>query len=81
MVQDSGFGRVVEDQFVDSSFRMICSEEIDGRRWNYLAESSGGRSNGAKQSKKNSIRAISLQSPKAPVDVSILLSFLKVPVY
>ncbi|XP_073022472.1 protein root UVB sensitive 6-like [Primulina eburnea] len=75
LVHDSGFGRVVEDQFVDSSLRMICSEEIDGRRWNYFAESSGGRSNGAKKLKKNSIRAVSLHSPKAPVDE--LMAFIR----
>lgn len=81
LVHDSSFGRVAEDQFVDSSLWMICSEEIDGRRWNYFAESSGGRSNGAEKLKKNYIRAVSLQSPKAPVDVSILIFFKILPIY
>ncbi|XP_073124112.1 protein root UVB sensitive 6-like isoform X3 [Henckelia pumila] len=75
LVQDSSFGRVLDDQFVDSSFRLLCSEEIDGRRWNYFAECTGGRSNGSKKLKKSSIRSVSLQSPKAPVDE--LMAFIR----
>lgn len=57
---------LVEGQLIDSSMRLICSEEIDGRRWNYVAEKeASGRY------KKNSIRAVSLQSPRAPADVSV----------
>lgn len=70
-----------QEQFVDSSLRLICSEEIDGRRWNYFAEDGGG---GSVKFKKGSIRSVSLQSPKAPVDVSFISStymFLLVCVY
>lgn len=63
--------RLVEDQFVDSSLRLICSEDIDGRRWNYVAE----RDRSGKF-KRNSIRAISLQSPQAPAEVTFTVSFL-----
>lgn len=62
--------RLVEDQFVDSSLRLICSEDIDGRRWNYVAE----RDRSGKF-KRNSIRAISLQSPQAPAEE--LMSFIR----
>ncbi|KAH9684462.1 protein root UVB sensitive 6 [Citrus sinensis] len=65
--------RLVEDQFVDSSLRLICSEDIDGRRWNYVAE----RDRSGKF-KRNSIRAISLQSPQAPAEVLILGYKLKI---
>ncbi|KAK1370557.1 protein root UVB sensitive 6 [Heracleum sosnowskyi] len=61
-----------QEQFVDSSLRLICSEEIDGRRWNYFAEDGGG---GSVKFKKGSIRSVSLQSPKAPVDE--LVSFVR----
>lgn len=56
---------LVEGQFVDSSLRLICSEDIDGRRWNYVAERDGSGSY-----KKNSFRAVSLQSPQAPAEVT-----------
>ncbi|GAY61505.1 hypothetical protein CUMW_210490 [Citrus unshiu] len=62
--------RLVEDQFVDSSLRLICSEDIDGRRWNYVAERDGSG-----KFKRNSIRAISLQSPQAPAEE--LMSFIR----
>ncbi|XP_059652053.1 protein root UVB sensitive 6-like [Cornus florida] len=61
---------IVEEQFVDSSLRLICCEEIDGRRWKYFAQNAGSR-----QFKKGSIRAISLQNPQAPVDE--LMSFIR----
>ncbi|PRQ19635.1 putative Root UVB sensitive family [Rosa chinensis] len=53
------------DDFVGSSFRLICCEEIDGRRWNYVAEpdSSTGTF------KKGSFRALSLHSPQPPLEV------------
>lgn len=63
--------RLVEDQFVDSSLRLICSEDIDGRRWNYVAERDGSG-----KFKRNSIRAISLQSPQAPAEVTFTFSLL-----
>ncbi|GFY94381.1 root UVB sensitive protein [Actinidia rufa] len=58
---------LVEEQFVDSSFRLICCEEIDGRRWKYFAENGGG----SKRFKKGSIRAVCLRTPQAPVEVRI----------
>ncbi|KAK9167826.1 hypothetical protein Scep_003017 [Stephania cephalantha] len=54
---------LVEEEFVDSSLRIICCEELDGRRWNYVAEKDSSR-----RSKRGSIRAVSLQTPLAPVD-------------
>ncbi|KAK4491273.1 hypothetical protein RD792_002009 [Penstemon davidsonii] len=76
--QGSGFVGLVEPQILHSSLRLICCEEIDGRRWKYFAEDndSVGRSSiGSKQLKKNSIRAVSLQSPQAPVDE--LMAFIR----
>ncbi|XP_060194849.1 protein root UVB sensitive 6 [Lycium barbarum] len=52
-------------QFVDSSLRLLCSEEIDGHRWNYFADDSL-KCGGPDHFKKNSIRAVSLHSPQAP---------------
>ncbi|XP_023553117.1 protein root UVB sensitive 6-like [Cucurbita pepo subsp. pepo] len=61
---------IVEDQFIDSSLRLICSEEIDGRRWNYVAENDlSGRS------KNGSIRAVCFQKPQAPIDE--MMSFIR----
>ncbi|KAM7474494.1 hypothetical protein LguiB_021737 [Lonicera macranthoides] len=54
---------LVEERFVDSSSSLVCYEEIDGRRWKYLAQNSD-----FKQFKKGSIRAVSLQNPQTPVD-------------
>lgn len=60
----------VEDQFIDSSLRLLCCEEIDGRRWKYVVDNgSSGRF------KKGSIRSISLQSPQTPIDE--LMSFIR----
>ncbi|CAA0824794.1 Protein root UVB sensitive 6 [Striga hermonthica] len=78
LVPDSSFAGLVKDQFLDSSLRLICCEEVDGRRWQYLAENSyndGIKSSGAKQSKKNSIRAVSLQTPQAPIEE--LMTFIR----
>lgn len=76
-IQDSSFGGLVDDQFLNSSFKLICCEEIDGRRWQYFAESNSSvGSGGSKQLRKNSIRAVSLQTPQAPVDVSIFYEML-----
>ncbi|XAR49294.1 hypothetical protein NMG60_11032450 [Bertholletia excelsa] len=61
---------LVDEQFVDSSLRLICCEEIDGRRWKYFAEN--GES---KQLRRGSIRAISLQSHQAPFED--MLSFIR----
>lgn len=52
---------------LESSVRFICSEELDGRRWKYVADTdASGRF------KKNSFRPLTLQmqTPKAPLDVS-----------
>ncbi|KAF5946801.1 hypothetical protein HYC85_017029 [Camellia sinensis] len=61
----------VDEQFVDSSLRLICCEEIDGRRWNYFAEKNGS----SNQFNKGSIRAVTLQTPQAPVEE--LISFIR----
>ncbi|KAK7814389.1 protein root uvb sensitive 6 [Quercus suber] len=55
---------LVEEEYVNSSLRLICCEEIDGRRWNYVAEKDALSGT----FKKNSIRALTLQSPQAPVE-------------
>ncbi|KAK4804223.1 hypothetical protein SAY86_004040 [Trapa natans] len=65
----SSFG-LLDHQFVDSSLRLICCEEIDGRRWKYMAE----RDDSARF-RKGSIRAVSLQTPQSPVDE--LMSFVR----
>lgn len=57
---------LVEEEYVKSSLRLICCEEIDGRRWNYVAEKDALSGT----FKKNSIRALTLHSPQAPVEVS-----------
>lgn len=64
-----GIGVAADDEFVGSSFRLICCEEMDGRRWKYVAEKdpSGGF-------KKNSFRALTLHTPQAPLDVSLSVS-------
>lgn len=61
---------LVDDEFVSSSLRLICCEKLDGQRWQYVAESDGGRS-----FKKGSFRALSLQTPQAPLDD--LMSFVR----
>ncbi|CAI0376796.1 unnamed protein product [Linum tenue] len=61
---------LVEDEFVQSSLRLICCEEIDGRRWKYVAENDGSG-----RFKKNSIRAVCLHTPQAPVEE--LVSFIR----
>ncbi|WVZ10544.1 hypothetical protein V8G54_015074 [Vigna mungo] len=53
-----------------SSLTMICCEEIDGRRWKYVAETDASG-----HFKKNSFRPLSLQSPQAPLDE--LLAFVR----
>lgn len=63
--------RLVEDEFVASSLRLICCEEVDGRRWKYVAESDASTG----KLKKNSFRALSLQTPQTPVDVSFVFFY------
>ncbi|KAL1372856.1 hypothetical protein HN51_002924 [Arachis hypogaea] len=53
-----------------STVRFICCEEIDGRRWNYVADADAGGG-----FKKNSFRALTLHSPQAPLDG--LMSFVR----
>ncbi|KAL0012987.1 hypothetical protein SO802_000056 [Lithocarpus litseifolius] len=62
---------LVEEEYVNSSLRLICCEEIDGRRWNYVAEKDALSGT----FKKNSIRALTLHSPQAPVED--LMSFVR----
>lgn len=52
--------------------RVLCCEEIDGRRWNYVVEMEGSRS----IKKGASVRVVSLQSPMTPADVSFFFFFL-----
>ncbi|XP_058097526.1 protein root UVB sensitive 6-like isoform X2 [Magnolia sinica] len=61
---------LVEADFLDSSLSVLCCEEIDGRRWKYVAarDGSGGF-------RKSSIRAIELHSPEAPFND--LMSFVR----
>ncbi|KAH6772630.1 root UVB sensitive protein of unknown function [Perilla frutescens var. hirtella] len=73
LLQDSSFGGLVDDQFLNSSLKLICCEEIDGRRWQYFADDNiGVRTVGSKHLKKNSIRAVSLQTPLSPADELIM---------
>ncbi|KAL6184007.1 hypothetical protein ACLB2K_045414 [Fragaria x ananassa] len=55
----------LDDDFVGSSFRLICCEEIDGRRWNYVAEPDSVTGT----FKKGSFRALGLHSRQPPLDV------------
>ncbi|TKY53856.1 root UVB sensitive 6 [Spatholobus suberectus] len=54
------------------SLRMICCEEIDGRRWKYVAETDA-----CGQFKKNSFRPLSLQTPQPQAPLDELLSFVR----
>lgn len=57
---------VADEGFVDSSLRVLCCEQIDGRRWKYVAEETAGSG----RMRKSSIRTIGLHAPQAPVNVS-----------
>ncbi|KAK4254490.1 hypothetical protein QN277_009868 [Acacia crassicarpa] len=65
-----GGGVFGTQELMNPSLRLICCEEIDGRRWNYVAENDG--SGGFV---KNSFRALSLQTPQAPLDE--MMSFIR----
>ncbi|CAJ2649318.1 unnamed protein product [Trifolium pratense] len=55
---------------LQSTLKFICCEELDGRRWKYVAETdSSGKF------KNNSFRSLSLQTPKPPIDE--LMSFVR----
>lgn len=62
---------LVEEEFVNSSLRVICREEIDGRRWQYVTEND----NTGSKFKKGSVRAVSLQTPLSPADE--FMSFIR----
>ncbi|KAI5414358.1 Protein root UVB sensitive 6 [Lathyrus oleraceus] len=53
-----------------STVRFICCEEIDGRRWKYVADTDASG-----QFKTNSFRSLSLQTPKPPLDE--LMAFVR----
>ncbi|KAK8490825.1 hypothetical protein V6N13_093108 [Hibiscus sabdariffa] len=61
---------LVGDEFRESSLKLICCEEIDGRRWKYVAERDS-----LGNFKNNSMRALTLHSPQAPLDE--LMSFVR----
>lgn len=63
--QELKLGGVAYEGFVDSSLRVLCYEQIDGRRWKYVAETAGSG-----RMRKNSIKTIGLHAPQAPVNVS-----------
>ncbi|XP_022724337.1 protein root UVB sensitive 6-like [Durio zibethinus] len=58
------------DEFLESSSKLICCEEIDGRRWMYMAEKDPFGN-----FKNNSIRTLSLHTPQTPLDE--LMSFVR----
>ncbi|XP_010252307.1 PREDICTED: protein root UVB sensitive 6 [Nelumbo nucifera] len=60
----------VEEEFIDSSLRVICREVVDGRRWKYVVERDGPGS-----FKKGSIRTVSLETPQDPLNE--LMSFIR----
>ncbi|OAY73898.1 Protein root UVB sensitive 6 [Ananas comosus] len=48
--------------------RVLCWEEVDGRRWSYVVDVGEGR--GGRGSRKGSaVRAVSMQTPVAPLEV------------
>ena len=61
---------LVEEEYVNSSLRLICCEEIDGRRWNYVAE----KDSLSGTFRKGSIRALTMHTPPAPVEVQFCFS-------
>ncbi|XWS20673.1 hypothetical protein CRYUN_Cryun31cG0123100 [Craigia yunnanensis] len=61
---------LVGEEFRESSLKLLCCEEFDGRRWKYMAEKDPFGN-----FKNNSIRALSLHTPRAPLDE--LMSFVQ----
>ncbi|XP_068652811.1 protein root UVB sensitive 6-like [Aristolochia californica] len=59
---------LIEDDFVDSSLRVLCCEEVDGRRWKYVAERESG---GEGRFGKGSIRALGLHTSDVAVNDSM----------
>ncbi|KAL8129840.1 hypothetical protein V2J09_018995 [Rumex salicifolius] len=68
-------GGLIDDEFVSSSLRLVCCEEIDGRRWKYLAANDGASGSSLKLKNKGAMRAVCLQTPQTPVDE--LVSFIR----
>ncbi|KAI3956024.1 hypothetical protein MKW92_018933 [Papaver armeniacum] len=63
---------VVEDELVNSSLRVICREQINGRRWKYVAETDGSSG----RFKKASLRSFSLET--TPQDPFVeMMSFVR----
>lgn len=65
------YGGLVEEEYVNSSLRVICREEIDGRRWQYVTD----KDTAAGKFRKGSVRAVSLQTPLSPADE--FMSFIR----
>ncbi|XP_039133560.1 protein root UVB sensitive 6 [Dioscorea cayenensis subsp. rotundata] len=66
------FGPALDGFVVDGmASRILCCEEVDGRRWSYVAdvEPSGSLRTGS------SLKAVALQNPVAPIDE--LVSFIR----
>ncbi|OAY68669.1 Protein root UVB sensitive 6, partial [Ananas comosus] len=56
--------------------RVLCWEEVDGRRWSYVVDVGEGR--GGRGSRKGSaVRAVSMQTPVAPLEVRVFILNLK----
>ncbi|EHA8592478.1 hypothetical protein COCNU_contig69550639G000010 [Cocos nucifera] len=70
------FGPTMEGLAVEEKAlsRVLCCEQVDGRRWNYVVEVEGPGS----LRWGSALKAVPLQNPAAPMDVSFLIS---VPFY
>ncbi|XP_019703522.1 protein root UVB sensitive 6 isoform X2 [Elaeis guineensis] len=69
------FGPAVDGLAVNAaaaSSRILCCEEIDGRRWNYVVDVEG---TGSVRRCSSAVKAVSLQTPVAPVEE--LISFIR----
>ncbi|KAJ8445810.1 hypothetical protein Cgig2_027891 [Carnegiea gigantea] len=55
---------LVEEELIDSNLRLLCCEEIDGRRWRHLAENDAASG----RFKNGSIHSVCLQIPQAPIE-------------
>lgn len=55
---------LVEEKLIDSNLRLLCCEEIDGRRWKHLAENDAASG----RFKNGSIHSVCLQTPQAPIE-------------
>lgn len=57
----------------------LCLEEVDGRRWSYVVDGGQGKGKGRGRGRSGaavpmgaSVRAVPLQSPLPPAEVSLL---------